>query len=686
MPILSNFPGGSGGGGGLALAAVSNITTLTSSGKVYIKWTDPDDLVVAESILASWGGTLLVRKAGSMPTSRRDGTVVIDSTTRNQYSNAYFCDSGLSDGTTYYYKFFPYTTTGTYTDSEDDEFSATPTAQVAGIDSWNVTSIVASEEAGNGKMTIKWSDPAATITSDGVTLATWASTTVVVKEGSYATDKDDSDAVYTLKVTTRNQYANTPLTVTGLTNGTTYYISFFPETTDGGVNASTTQRDTGVANRITIDNVPSQSGSLTYNGGAQSPTWSNYNTTYMTIGGTTSGTNAGSYSATFTPTTDYRWSDGTTTAKTVSWSIGKATGTLTVSPNSIELSPSNLSDTFTIGGNHDGTISVVSNNTDIATVSRSGNTVTVNNVNQTTGNTTITVSCTAGTNYTAPSSQSVTVEAKFVSSVLNENDWSVIKSVADASQGANYWAVGDRKAVTVNGTVGTQAINGTYYVYILGFDHNSSREGTGITFGTFKTALSGGRDICLVDSHYNDYSTGGQKWFNMNHSSNTNSGGWKGCDLRYDVLGSTNSNNNDAGTTTATSPVSGTLMAALPSDLRAVMKPMTIYTDNTGGGSNTASYVTASVDYLPLLAEFEIFGTRSYANSAEQNYQQQYQYYKNGNSKVKYRHSSTSSTAYWWERSPNCNTSSTFCIVVTGGSANHSNARGSFGLAPAFRV
>lgn len=686
MPILSNFPGGSGGGGGLALAAVSNITTLTSSGKVYIKWTDPDDLVVAESTLASWGGTLLVRKAGSMPTSRRDGTVVIDSTTRNQYSNAYFCDSGLSDGTTYYYKFFPYTTTGTYTDSEDDEFSATPTAQVAGIDSWNVTNIVASEEAGNGKMTIKWSDPAATITSDGVTLATWASTTVVVKEGSYATDKDDSGAVYTLKVTTRNQYSNTPLTVTGLTNGTTYYISFFPETTDGGINTSTTQRDTGVANRITIANIPSQSGSLTYTGGSQSPTWSNYNTTYMTIGGTTSGTNAGSYNATFTPTTDYRWSDGTTTAKTVSWSIGKATGTLTVSPSSIELSPSNLSDTFTIGGNHDGTISVVSNNTGIATVSRSGNTVTVNNVNQTTGNTTITVSCTAGTNYTAPSSQSVTVEAKFVSSVLNENDWSVIKSVADASQGANYWAVGDRKAVTVNGTVGTQAINGTYYVYILGFDHNSSREGTGITFGTFKTALSGGTDICLIDSYYNSYSTNGTKYFNMNHSSNTNSGGWMGCDLRYDVLGSTNTNNGNATATTATSPVSGTLMAALPSDLRAVMKPMTIYTDNTGGGSNTASYVTASVDYLPLLAEFEIFGTRSYANSAEQNYQQQYAYYSAGNSKVKYRHSATGSTARWWERSPYSSNGSAFCAVGTGGTATGDYAGASYGLAPAFRV
>ena len=692
MPILSNFPGGSGGGGGLALAAVSNITTLTSSGKVYIKWTDPDDLVVAESTLASWGGTLLVRKAGSMPTSRRDGTVVIDSTTRNQYSNAYFCDSGLSDGTTYYYKFFPYTTTGTYTDSEDDEFSATPTAQVAGIDSWNVTSIVASEEAGNGKMTIKWSDPAATITSDGVTLATWASTTVVVKEGSYATDKDDSDAVYTLKVTTRNQYANTPLTVTGLTNGTTYYISFFPETTDGGINTSTTQRDTGVANRITIANIPSQSGSLTYTGGSQSPTWSNYNTTYMTIGGTTSGTNAGSYNATFTPTTDYRWSDGTTTAKTVAWSIGKATGTLTVSKSTVNLNPNVLTDTFTIGGNHDGTISVVSNNTGIATVSRSGNTVTVSHVNRTTGSTTITVSCTAGTNYTAPANKTVNVEAKFVSAVLNENDWSVIRDVSDASEGSNYWAVGDRKAVTVNGTVGTQAINGTYYVYILGFNHNSSREGTGITFGTFKTALSGGTDICLIDSHYNSYSTGGQKWFNMNHSSNTNSGGWKGCDLRYDVLGSTNVNNGDATATCATSPVSGTLMAALPSDLRAVMKPMNIYTDNTGGGSNNASYVTKSVDYLPLLAECEIFGDgygysgSGYANDAEKNYQQQYQYYKNGNSKVKYRHSSTSSTAYWWERSPNCIGSSDFCFVDTNGYATSDNARYSYGLAPAFRV
>lgn len=687
MPIISNFPGGSGSGtGGITLAPVDGITTLVSSGKVYVKWTDPSDITIDDAPLATWAGTLLVRKAGSAPTSRRDGTVVLDSKTRNQYSTEYFCDSGLSDETTYYYKFFPYTTSNAYTDSAEDEFTATPTKQVSGIDSWKVTSTAASNEAGNGKMTVKWTDPAASIVSDGITLATWASTTIVVKEGAYATSKDDESAVYTLKVTTRNQYSSTPLTITELTNGTTYYISFFPETTDGGINTSATQRATGVANRITIANVPAQSGKLTYSGNSQSPTWSNYNTAYMTIGGTTSGTNAGSYNATFTPKTDYRWSDGTTTAKTVSWSIAKATGTLTVTPSSIELNTSKLSATFTIGGNHDGTVSVVSNNTGIATVSRSGNTVTVTHVNQTTGSTTVTVSCTAGANYTAPANKNVTVNAKFVSSVLNENEWSVIKSVADAGNGSNYWAVGDRKAVAVNGTVGTQAVNGTYYVYIIGFNHNSSREGNGITFGTFKTALSGGTDICLVDGQYNDYSTNGTKYFNMNHSSNTNSGGWKGCDLRYDVLGSTNTNNGDATATTATSPVAGTLMAALPSDLRAVMKPMTIYTDNTGGGNNTASYVTASVDYLPLLSEFEIFGTRTYANSAEQNYQQQYAYYSAGNSKVKYRHSATGSTAYWWERSPGYNNSRYFCSVSTNGNANYYSARYSFGLAPAFRV
>lgn len=269
---------------------------------------------------------------------------------------------------------------------------------------------------------------------------------------------------------------------------------------------------------------------------------------------------------------------------------------------------------------------------------------------------------------------------------LNDNSWETIRGISDAGTGANYWSIGDRKAVAVSGTVGTQAVNGTYYAYIIGFNHNSSKEGNGITFGTFKTALSGGTDICLVDGKYNSYSTDGTKYFNMNHSSNTNAGGWKGCDLRYDVLGSTNTNDGDATATTATNPVANTLMAALPSDLRAVMQPMTIYTDNTGGGIDNASYVTKTIDYLPLLAEYEIFGTRTYANSAEKNYQAQYAYYSAGNSKVKYCHSATGSTAWWGERSPHCNGSGSFCVVYMHGDANRNGVRYSGGVAPAFRV
>ena len=688
MPIIFTFPSGTGSGSaGLSLAAVSGIATQASSGRVYIKWSDPDDLIVSGATLAAWSGTLLVRKAGSAPTGRRDGTVILDSRTRDAYKSTYFCDSGLSDGITYHYRLFPYTTEKIYTDSADCGFSATPTAQVDGITSWSVTGITASQEAGDGRMTVRWTDPSEAITVDGVTLATWAATTIVVKSGGYPVNKDDPDAVYTQRVTTRNGYSTTPLSVTGLLNGTKYYIALFPETADGGINSSETQRATGVANRITIANVPSPSGTLTYNGASQSPGWRYFGANYMTISGATSGTNAGSYTAYFTPRADYRWSDGTTSSKNVVWTIGKAAGTLTVSKTAVSLGSARLTDTFTIGGSHDGTISVVSGNVSVATVSRSGSVVTVSHVNRTSGTAVITVSCAAGANYTAPSDKTVTVTAEFISSVLNDNSWETIHSVS--ANGANYWSVGDCKEILLNGTIGTISVNAAYCVYIIGFNHNSGLEGNGITFGTFKTALSGGIDVCLVDDMYGERSTSGTEYFNMNHSSLTNEGGWRGCDLRHDILGSTDIAGGNASVTAATNPISDTLMEALPYDLRVVMQPMNIYTDNVGGGSDNASYVTKTVDYLPLLAEYEVFGGEdkySYANSAEKNYQARYAYYSAGNSRVKYRHRQTSSAVHWSERSPNYKNNREFCRVHSDGEADCGYANYTYGIAPIFRV
>lgn len=283
-----------------------------------------------------------------------------------------------------------------------------------------------------------------------------------------------------------------------------------------------------------------------------------------------------------------------------------------------------------------------------------------------------------------------------VGTSLEDCTWDDISLIAAEGLAEEYFAVGDCKSVYINGTVGTLAMDDTLYVYIIGFNHNGA-ENT-IDFGTFKSALSGGKDICLINSYGSSLQNGGE-YFNMNHWGRANYGGWKGCDLRYDVLGSTDVEPSDYGSeassgrtgydatsTCATSPVSNTLMAALPVELRAVMKPMTIYTDNVGGGSDTASYVTASVDYLPLLAEYEIFGTRKYANGAEKNYQAQYAYYSSGNSKVKYRYSSTSRSAYWWERSAYYEFSGGFCFVTTSGSADYGNAHASYGLTPIFRV
>ena len=159
------------------------------------------------------------------------------------------------------------------------------------------------------------------------------------------------------------------------------------------------------------------------------------------------------------------------------------------------------------------------------------------------------------------------------------------------------------------------------------------------------------------------------------NQSNTNSGGWNGSYMRKTVLGNSG---------TPSNPPANSLLAALPSDLRAVMKGTTKYTDNTGGGSDNASYVTSTTDYLFLLAEFEVWGTRYGANSAEQNYQKQYDYFKAGNSRVAYNHSNTASAVWWWLRSPNCNHSSYFRYVHADGSHNNYHAYYSAGVRAGF--
>lgn len=266
------------------------------------------------------------------------------------------------------------------------------------------------------------------------------------------------------------------------------------------------------------------------------------------------------------------------------------------------------------------------------------------------------------------STTSYALTLSFVSSTLNNNDWSVIKSVSDAGQGANYWSIGDRKAVTLNGTMSKLSLsNFTTYAFIIGFNHNASVEGSNrIHFQIGKTAISGGADVCLVNG-YNDDSD-----FYMN-TSNTNSGGWSSSYMRTKILG------------TSLSSYSRTFIGVLPAALRAVLKSVTKYTNNTGN-SSSASEVTATTDYAFLLSEYEVFGSISYANSNESSKQAQYAYYSAGNSKIKYNHSATSTAVYWWLRSPYAGYSSNFVRVYSDGTVGSNGASRSNGVAPGFCV
>ena len=278
-------------------------------------------------------------------------------------------------------------------------------------------------------------------------------------------------------------------------------------------------------------------------------------------------------------------------------------------------------------------------------------------------------------------------------SSLNDMTWAQIKSISQAGTGDTYFDVGDSKTITLNGTVGTLALNGSYKVTIVHFNY---RNESGIIFQGFKDVND--NDIAFRDEKGGNTSTDGTKYFNMNHWGNLNHGGWKGCDLRYDILGSTDKapsgygaavasgrTGYDATAAAKTSPVANTLMAALPSDLRNVLQPWTIYTDNTGGASNIEANVTTSIDYLPLLAEFEVFGSRNNANQYEQNTQEQMAYYANGNSKIR-RHQDTLSAVAWWLRSPGYDGSYGFRGVNGFGSSGDSGADFSVGLAPAFKI
>ena len=373
---------------------------------------------------------------------------------------------------------------------------------------------------------------------------------------------------------------------------------------------------------------------------------------------------------------------------------------LTVNKNFVWLDKNN-SDTVTVTTPSDGKIYVLSSANNVISATINANVITLKALKY--GTAIITVSQDTGTgDYINKMPTSKNIFVTNIDPMLENNSWEAISDVSQSGTGSNYWSVGDMKSITLNGTIGILSLsNFVTNVFILHFNYPSNgKANNNITWHGFKT--NDRINIALVDSKYNDYALDGTIYFNMNHWGDNTYGGWKGCDLRYDILGATSTAPSDYGLdpsstrigydatqNTISSPVPNTLMAALSSDFRNSLKLWSRWIDIIGQNSNEEQNIQETIDAISLLAEFEVFGTRTYANQYEQNHQIQIDYYKLGNYKYKYYHNNPDEVVdRWWLASPHIGTISIdnrFCSVL-GGRISNAASRASFAIAPVFKT
>ena len=466
-------------------------------------------------------------------------------------------------------------------------------------------------------------------------------TTGMVVTASYSDSQTKTVTSYSCSPKTFSTIGNQVVTVSYTENGVTQTATF-----------------NVTVNRKSIAK-PTWKNNLTYNGNPQSINstsyWNNYNTSYMTIGGTTSATNAGTYAASFTPGSNYRWTDGTTAAINVNWTINKAAGSLSVSPTTVAINGNNYSSgvavTITRAGN--GAISYSPTSISGLALSLNGNTLTIKGNGSTAVSAkTITISVAAGTNHTAPSSKTITVSAEYWS-------WGADGGTVDAAWFAglkNYLAshtgasiktsnggaiLGTTKSVTLSSAVlGTT----THLIRVIGVDQDANNT---VTFQT------------------------------------------KNCLSQYTAFGS-----NAVWIGSTVRSLCQNYYNAFPGKaaIKTVSKGTCPSTDDSRNGTPTYNNETVF-----LLSERE-FGLDSYsplstANSTTsraectngKNFA--YSYYTSNATRVMYLgDTSTSSYGYPWERSRYYDYSSAVCDVGNNGGADYYYYYNSYGLAPAFVI
>lgn len=203
--------------------------------------------------------------------------------------------------------------------------------------------------------------------------------------------------------------------------------------------------------------------------------------------------------------------------------------------------------------------------------------------------------------------------------VFANNTWEEIAIACQTGNVPDSWAVGDQKTMTIGGT--------DYVIDIIGKNHDDYADGSGKAPLTFQL--------------HNCYKT----TYRI-HSSTSNTS-WGKVEMRTTTLPS--------------------ILNLMPNEVKANIREV-----------NKLAYGNTSIDTLFLLSEYEIFGTNEYSSTRNEGVQ--YDYYKNGGSKVK---KVSNGAVVWWERS-DATIGSCYCTVNTGGTLGYSTMTYDAGISFAF--
>lgn len=232
------------------------------------------------------------------------------------------------------------------------------------------------------------------------------------------------------------------------------------------------------------------------------------------------------------------------------------------------------------------------------------------------------------------------------------------------------WHIGDKVPIKINGDVGgVRFKDAWFYAYIIGFNHNMEIEGGGRSIHfQFAKFSQNDKEIAFTDKFYGRIDAG--NGFCMN-TTDTAKGGWRDSYMRNTICRQ--------------------FYEALPKEWQDVIISCPKYTDNVGDGNGAESSVTMTKDKIFLLSEYECLGRNVSSNHAEDNYQKQYDYYKENGYTGKGKYSALNEEAECWLRSPYYDTNDQFCVTSysyynPSGGVNGEYAADSYGFAPCFAV